>query len=364
MVNDIAAADVPLVVDMDGTLIKVDSLQEAFAQLLFRQPLQALRALLAIKDGRAAFKASVAGHVVPDTGTIPLEESVVEAIRQARTKGRKVYLATAADRRFADLVATSVGHFDGVFASENGVNLKGRRKAEYIVRTFGKGGFDYIGNDAADIPVWREARTAMISGASARELQHYKAEIPTLVSLNSRARSFGDYLRALRPQEWLKNALVAVPAVVVARDPTVQTATLLAFASFCFAASAMYLLNDVLDVGQDRTHPDKRHRPLASGIVPLSNTIGLFGLSVALAALFSFFSSIDLRVRCHCLCRGCHHLLAFFQEHLRSRCDCARGALWHPRVGWIRSNRHYAFILVDHRVRVSFPQPGVSTSIG
>jgi 4-hydroxybenzoate polyprenyltransferase/phosphoserine phosphatase len=288
MVNDVAAADVPLVVDMDGTLIKVDSLQEAFVQLSFRKPLQALRALLALKGGRASFKASVAAHMVPDVGSIPFEQSVVEAIRQAKAKGRKVYLATAADRRFADVVAQSVGYFDGVFASESGVNLKGRHKADYIVQKFGKGGFDYIGNDAADIPVWREARTAIISGASARETQHYRAEIPELVSLNSRVRSFTDYFRALRPKEWLKNALVAVPAIAV-RDPAAQTATLLAFASFCFAASAIYLFNDMLDVEQDRSHPDKRHRPLAAGVVQLRDAVGLLGLSIALAALFSFF---------------------------------------------------------------------------
>src|SRR5262245_6219544 len=120
---------------MDGTLIKVDSLQEAFVQLAAEKPLQALRALGAIRGGRAAFKAAVASHVAPDA-LIPFEESVVRVIREARREGRSIYLATAADRSFADAVAAAAGCFDGVFASGDGINLKGRAKAEYVAGKF------------------------------------------------------------------------------------------------------------------------------------------------------------------------------------------------------------------------------------
>src|ERR1700675_2353416 len=108
-------AAIPLVVDLDGTLIKVDSLHEAFAQLSSRHPLQALRALFMLRQGRAAFKAAVADHVLPDGATVPFDEKVLDAIKQARKNGRKVYLATAADKRFAEAVASSFGKFDGIF---------------------------------------------------------------------------------------------------------------------------------------------------------------------------------------------------------------------------------------------------------
>ena len=297
MVGTAAAADVPLVVDMDGTLIKVDSLQEAFVQLCSRQPLQALRALFTLKDGRAAFKAAVAAHVVPQALTIPFEDTVVETIKQARAKGRKVYLATAADRRFADIVAGAIGGFDGVFASEHGINLKGRAKADFIVRRFGKGGFDYIGNDAADIPVWRDARTALISGASTRAFQRYKAEIPELISLNSRARTFTDYVHALRPQRWWKNALVAIPAIA-AQDLSIHAveATLIAFLCFCFAASGVYVLNDLLDLQRDRSHLHKRHRPFAAGVLQLKEAVWLFGSCMALAVILSVPLSLAFKL--------------------------------------------------------------------
>ena len=124
MDDNIKPADIPLVVDLDGTLIKADTLHEAFVKLLSRNPLRALRALLILKQGRAAFKAAIADHVLPDAAT-PVDDAVLDVIKQARTEKRKVYLATAADRRFAEAMASSIGEFDGVFGSEDGNQFKG-----------------------------------------------------------------------------------------------------------------------------------------------------------------------------------------------------------------------------------------------
>jgi len=78
-------------------------------------------------------------------------------------------------------------------------------------------------------------------------------------------------LRALldesRPKQWLKNVLVfAAPGAAGVLDEGNNLAlTLLAFVSFCFAASGIYIWNDLLDVDADRRHPTKRSRPIASG---------------------------------------------------------------------------------------------------
>jgi 4-hydroxybenzoate polyprenyltransferase len=215
---------------------------------------------------------------------IPVDDSVLEAINQAREKGQKVYLATAADRRFAEVIANSIGKFDGVFASESGTNLKGQRKADCLIAAFGIHGFDYIGNDAADIPAWRAARTAFISGASSRLVQQLRAEFPGLLTLTLRRRTIGAYLRALRPHQWLKNTLVALPAIA-AHDFSISgvSMVLITFISFSLAASSVYLVNDMLDVPHDRSHPEKRNRPLAAGLVPISHAVGLLGLAVTLS---------------------------------------------------------------------------------
>jgi 4-hydroxybenzoate polyprenyltransferase/phosphoserine phosphatase len=285
-----AASDIPLVVDLDGTLIKIDSLHEALVHLVSRMPLQALRVLIMLKHGRAAFKAAIADHVLPDVDTLPIDEAVLEAIKQARKEGRKIYLATAADRRFANAIVDSLGGFDGVFASADGVNLKGKVKADRLVAAFGVHGFDYIGNDAADLPIWQVARTALVSGAPSRLMQRLRRELPTAIVLGTRNLAIGPYLLALRPHQWLKNGLIALPAVA-AHDFSISglVTVLIAFASFSLGASSIYLVNDILDLPHDRAHPEKRHRSIAAGKVPLSHAVFLFGvvaaLSIALALM-------------------------------------------------------------------------------
>ena len=74
-------------------------------------------------------------------------------------------------------------------------------------------------------------------------------------------------LRESRPKQWLKNVLVfAAPgAAGVLDEGDNLVLTIVAFVSFCFAASGIYIWNDLLDVDADRRHPTKRNRPIASG---------------------------------------------------------------------------------------------------
>lgn len=283
-----ASADFPLVVDMDGTLIKTDALHEALAQLILRKPIQALRALLMLSHGRAAFKAAVADYVLPDVGTVPIDEAVLETIKQARKGGRSVYLATASDRRFADAIAGSLGEFDGVFATEGKINLKGKAKADRLVAEFGAQGFDYIGNDVNDLPSWRVARTAFVSGASSRLMKRLSSERPTAIVLSTRKLAILPYIWALRPHQWLKNGLVGLPALTAhSFSISSLTTVLIAFVSMSFAASSIYIVNDMLDLPHDRAHAEKRYRSLAAGTVSISHAVLLFGLVASLSIVFA-----------------------------------------------------------------------------
>ena len=71
-------------------------------------------------------------------------------------------------------------------------------------------------------------------------------------------------LRALRPYQWSKNALVFLP-MLAAHDLTAIQAVILTFLSFCLTASAVYVINDLLDLEADRAHPRKSRRPFAAG---------------------------------------------------------------------------------------------------
>jgi 4-hydroxybenzoate polyprenyltransferase len=279
-----SATEIPLVVDLDGTLVKVDTLHESFVELASKSPLKAMRALLAIRHGRASFKSAVADHVVFQTATVPVDESVVEVINQARKDGRKVYLATAADRRFADAIAASNCEFDGVLASEGGLNLKGKAKADRLVALFGLHGFDYIGNSSEDLPVWQAANTPLITGGGRQLTERLRREFPNAVVLGEKNFSIRPYIRTLRPHQWLKNILVALPAVAghdFSFSGLVTVVT--AIVSFSFAASSIYIINDMLDLPHDRVHPQKRYRPIAAGAVPVSRAIILFAVVAALS---------------------------------------------------------------------------------
>ena len=84
--------------------------------------------------------------------------------------------------------------------------------------------------------------------------------------------NLGAYLRALRPHQWSKNILVFAPLVAghaTGRDELI--ATCIAFVSFSLCASSAYLLNDMIDMPNDRLHPTKRFRPLAAGAFPISH---------------------------------------------------------------------------------------------
>lgn len=281
----VAGADVPLVVDLDGTLLKTDLLYEALFVLLATHPLTALRTPLWLREGKAAFKARLADAVLLDLHTLPVTEAVLDLIQEAKAAGRRVYLASASDRRYVEAFAEHMGCFDGVYASDGVTNLGAGNKARSLVALFGQGGFDYVGNSMDDVPVWQVARTAYAVNASGAVVRAAQGVAADLRVVESRTAGVGDYLRAMRLHQWAKNLLILVPGLAAHVFSAGAFAhAVLAFFSFSLCASSVYLLNDLLDLRSDRQHASKRLRPFASGTVPLSHGMALFPV-LLLAAL-------------------------------------------------------------------------------
>lgn len=101
------------------------------------------------------------------------------------------------------------------------------------------------------------------------------------------------YLRLLRPHQWVKSAFVFVGLLFghVWHDPLLVQNVVLAAASFALAASAVYVFNDLSDRERDREHPEKRHRPLASGTVSVAQALLLAGVCLASALLLAYAAS-------------------------------------------------------------------------
>ncbi|MBF0334917.1 MAG: UbiA family prenyltransferase [Alphaproteobacteria bacterium] len=266
--------NVPLVVDLDGTLIKTDLLIETFFALLGAKPLIALRMVGMLRFGKARLKAELADHAVIDLHTLPFDDAALDCVRAAKTAGRKVYLASASDQRLVADIADHLGMFDGAFGSDGSTNLVGSRKADRLCEIFGAGGFDYIGNADVDVPVWDRCREPVAANVPTALLRKLRLRYSGLREIGGAPPSLADYTRAVRPHQWLKNVLLFVPLLAAHTTSLHALGTaLLAFVAFSLCASSVYLLNDLLDLGSDRRHHSKRERSLASGRIPLIHAV-------------------------------------------------------------------------------------------
>ena len=260
----------PLVVDLDGTLCRTDTLWETFFaawRTCWWLPLVAPVWLIA---GRAQLKARMAEIALPIINRLPWNESVIAALTEARAGGRKCVLATAANDRIANACADELGLFDEVMASSASVNLKGMAKAEQLVARFGVGGFDYIGDSRADLPVWAKAdKKYSVSSLVPVGGERLGAAQPESAPLS--------WIRLLRVRHWVKNVLVFVAPVAAHSwaNAAGWQAVAATFFAFCAVCSGVYVLNDLFDLASDRTHPSKRKRPLASGALPLATALAV-----------------------------------------------------------------------------------------
>jgi len=290
LLQDIILTTAPLIVDLDGTLIHTDMLHESALRVSRERPFDALRIPLWLMQGKAVLKRNLASRSSFDAALLPYNETLLEWLKEQRAAGRRLVLCTASDRSIADAVASHLGVFDEVLASDGSTNLAGHNKAEALERQYGHGGFDYVGNSSADLKVWQRARKAIVvNGAKglagkAGALCGVEKEFPPP------ARGVKAWGRVLRVHQWLKNMLLFVPLVAAHQvfDMDHWLTLLLAFVSFSLCASTVYIANDLLDLESDRAHPRKRLRPFASGTVPAWHGVVaaplLLGVSLLLGA--------------------------------------------------------------------------------
>ena len=279
----------PLVVDLDGTLIHTDTLHESVCRLLRQSPVTLCRVPYWLYLGKAQLKQQLAGCVPMDPRGLPFNKDLLTWLQEERSHGRMLVLCTASDQSVATRIAEHLGVFDEVMASNGTTNLAGRNKADALIQRFGSGGFDYVGNSHADLAVWKHARRAVVVNPSDGVLAKASSTGEVERVFPKPAAGFTAWRRVLRLHQWLKNLLLAVPMIAAHHVMDMQTwlAIGLAFVSFGFCASAVYIINDLLDLESDRQHPAKAHRPFASGVVPVSTgfllTPILLTLSFALA---------------------------------------------------------------------------------
>lgn len=267
-------AKVPLVVDVDGTLLRGDSLHDAVTASL-RAPRLALRALSALASGgRAAFKRVLASNPLADFASMPFNAAVEELARTRAEEGCQVVLASGADAHVVESIRERLPAGTIGIGSDGKTNLTGRAKAELLVARFGERGFDYVGNSRADVEPWQHARRSYLATTRRVGTPRWASALTfSAVLRDPRPHVARLWARQVRMHQWLKNLLVFLPLIAAHEFGNLGALAALTGAFFAFSAmaSAVYLVNDSIDLSSDRNHARKRTRPLAAGwISPLA----------------------------------------------------------------------------------------------
>jgi 4-hydroxybenzoate polyprenyltransferase/phosphoserine phosphatase len=296
--TQVLPAGVALCVDLDGTLVKSDTLLDTVLVVARQKPLELVHIPGWIAQGRAAFKQHLTKLVKLDVEFLPYNRPLLEYLRQQYGEGREIYLATAADRELAERIAAYLGIFAGVLASDGALNLAGGNKLAAFRAKFGEN-FCYIGNAKPDVELLAACVSPMVANPDAALRSGMKRRgTVAAMQFEDRGPKLRSWLKAIRLHQWAKNALLFVP-LLLAHQWHLRTfaGAVTAFFSFGMCASATYIINDLLDLEADRRHPNKRRRPFAAGDLSAIAGVGMVCLlmvcAVALAlALPHFFNAL------------------------------------------------------------------------
>ncbi|MDT8282954.1 MAG: UbiA family prenyltransferase [Gammaproteobacteria bacterium] len=276
-----------IVVDLDGTLVHSDMLVENLFLFLRHNPLRIFELVLWLFWGKAHFKHKLADAILPEVHSLPYNKPLIDWLAQQRSEGARLVLATASDSRIAQRIADHLGIFDEVMGTQQS-NLSSHRKRTALVERFGERGYEYVGNSRADLAVWQSASVIHVANPERGVLAAARRLGEMGMVFDARPGYWRTLLKALRVHQWAKNTLIFVPLLASHRifELPLLCNGLLAFVAFGACASSVYLLNDLLDLPDDRQHPTKRNRPLAAGTLPILHTLFLIpGLLVVAFAL-------------------------------------------------------------------------------
>ena len=294
----------PLYVDLDGTLIKQDSLHESILAVIKRHPFIIIKMLLWLLQGKAHFKHQLASWVQPND-VLPVVNPDFIAWLKLQQQHRPIYMATASESSMADRMAKHFGFFAGVIATtrlqpgQPQINLAGQHKLHAIqehMQAHGFQEFDYAGNSRADLPIWAKARQVIAVNAPQALFAHLQKKGYAPLVFGSLTLKWRHIFKAMRLTQWSKNGLLFVP-LLAAHEWSVGAwaSVVMAFLAFGLLASSTYLINDLLDLSNDRQHHHKRNRPLASAsllvghAIPICGALMISGLILAAWLDIEFF---------------------------------------------------------------------------
>ncbi len=286
-----------LAVDLDHTFVETDTLYEQIARLLLQRPLLVPRLIRAAAKGKASLKRFCAENV-----DLNIEGMISQEFRsyleEEKQNGAYLVLSTAAHQQTARRVVDGLDLFDQIVATTDDRNLKGKAKADELVRLFPQG-FVYAGDHASDLAVWERSsgivlvNTSDAVGRRARALG--KPIIAEFSAPKGRPNALHVWARALRVHHWSKNVVMFIPLLLAHQWSNVSLLlqTCIGFILLLMATSSTYLINDLADLDADRAHATKRHRPLASGTLPILHALMFAAVVLPVVLVAAWFLSFN-----------------------------------------------------------------------
>jgi 4-hydroxybenzoate polyprenyltransferase len=248
-------------------------------------------------------KSIVAREESVDPATLPYNQVVLDLIHSKKRDGYTIILATAASSQVAQGVCNHLGVFDDVLSSTEDLNCKGASKLRLIQEYSQDRHFEYVGDSQADIQIFNASSGAYIVGSLPYPHSH--------VRIPGTRNSLG-FIKAMRPHQWAKNTLIFLPLITshLVTYQTIGTACL-GFLLFSLTASAIYIINDMVDIEDDRHNDHKKNRPFANGNIKISQGIGL-SLILLLVSVGLSYSLLPGSVGLICVYIGLTILYSFF----------------------------------------------------
>ena len=280
-------------------------------------------------------------------------------VREQR-HSRSIVLCTASDRTLAEGVATHVGVFDDVLASDGQRISRERTRAPALVARFGERGFDYVGNATVDLLVWKHAHSAVVVESDSMLSQAAEKHTPVERRFVTKRRGSThlDEGASRSPVDQERSRLPAALAAHRVFDVDAVVRSLLAFVCFGLCASSVYLTNDLLDLSSRSTTSPQAASPIRGRHVAVDRRTGDCHSATHRGVRTGLVRISRIHACTRRLLRAYQRLLAPPEANDDARCRRARHALYDTNSRRHRSHSKQALVLAARILDVHLSQLG------
>lgn len=259
--------NIPLVVDLDGSLIKTELPWESFLYVLKKHPIKLLKIFykkLKIKKS-CYIKIELQKISKLFLTELPFSNNFLKYLKQEKSLGRKLILCTGSTQKYAEEIQKITNLFDFTFGSVLGTNLVGKVKADFLLKKYGYKKFDYAGNSLADFKVAKYARKfIMVNPSFLVKLFSKKYNISR--HFNEKHLKFSVFANTVGLTLWFFNCIIFIPIAFIFFSKSMFLFLTLAVISFNCLVTGIYIFFKMLNISQDRKNLTKKsNNPFSTG---------------------------------------------------------------------------------------------------